>query len=121
MPFIKTYNTGTRRFITIAKVQTFLGVSFYARLNNIHDNLVEAIAKKNYKYISDSFESGLASKILAEMKSAEDGRFKFKIHMPSIKETSTKSKKLRKMLPVRENIWDNNVTKIGLQCNVYFG
>lgn len=25
------------------------------------------------------------------------------------------------MLPVRQSIWDNGVTRIGIQCNVYFG
>ena len=101
LPFIQSYNSGRRRFLTIAKVQTFLGLNFYSRLSIIYDNLVEAIAKKNYKYLSSSFESKLGNQILEEMRSAEDGRFKFKIHTPSVKETSTKTRKLRKMLAIR--------------------
>ena len=41
--------------------------------------------------------------------------------MQSNKLTVPKKRKFFNMLPVRESIWDNGVTRIGIQCNVYFG
>jgi hypothetical protein len=55
LPFIKTYNGPNRNFITSSKIQTFLGFNFYSRLNSIYTNLVEAIGKKDYRYIGTSF------------------------------------------------------------------
>mgnify|MGYP006872374773 CR=1 FL=1 len=57
LPFLYNYNTGTRKFITIAKVHNFLGYNFYSRLNSIYENLVEALAKKNYRYLEVSLEN----------------------------------------------------------------
>lgn len=51
LPFVRSFSTGPKRFITLLKVQTFLGNNFYPRLNTIYGNLVEAIAKRNYQYI----------------------------------------------------------------------
>lgn len=55
LPFIKSYKCPTPNFITTSKIQTFLGSNFYPRLNSIYTNLIEAIAKKNYRYLSTSF------------------------------------------------------------------
>lgn len=30
-------------------------------------------------------------------------------------------KKMEKYLKFRESVWDNEVSKIGITCNVYFG
>ena len=68
LPFLWSYNPGKRKFVTLSRAQVFLGYNFYPRLNNIYINLVEAIAKKNYRYISSIAESKLASKIFEEMK-----------------------------------------------------
>lgn len=57
LPFLYNYNTGPRKFITIAKVHNFLGYNFYSRLNSIYENLVEAFAKKNYRYLEVSLEN----------------------------------------------------------------
>ena len=32
-----------------------------------------------------------------------------------------KAKKLKKILTIRQKIWDNGITRIGINCNVYFG
>lgn len=64
LPFINSFNTGSRRFITLAKVHTFLGINFYSKLNNIYVHLLESFAKKNYRYLSTSLEENLVSKLM---------------------------------------------------------
>ena len=56
LPFLWSYNPYKRKFMTLERAQVFLGYNFYPRLNNIYTNLVEAIAKKNYRYISGNVE-----------------------------------------------------------------
>lgn len=56
LPFIRSYNSGARSFLSIAKVQLFLGGNFYVRLSSIYGNLLEALEKKNYHYIEQSCE-----------------------------------------------------------------
>lgn len=41
--------------------------------------------------------------------------------MPLAKIVLVKPKKFDKVFKRRTGLWDNNVTKIGLTCNVYYG
>ena len=61
---------------------------------------------------------------MKDMKFIEDGRYKIRVHYSdtrfSIKKMANKNK-MKKLLPMRDTVWEDGVTKIGLQCNVYFG
>ena len=41
--------------------------------------------------------------------------------MPKVKIVAPKPKRFDKFTRFRERVWNNGVTKIGLQCRVYFG
>lgn len=64
LPFIENFKPPKRKFITINRVQTFLGTNFYPRLNTIYTNICEAISKKNYRYIDSYFETSFAKTII---------------------------------------------------------
>ena len=63
LPFINNYNPGSKRFVSMSRTQAFLGYNFYPRLNSIYTNLVEAIAKKDYRYLGANLEKSLATKL----------------------------------------------------------
>ena len=52
LPFIRDYNPCKLRFMSISRAETFLGYNFYPRLNVIYNNLVEAVARKDHRYLN---------------------------------------------------------------------
>jgi len=53
--------------------------------------------------------------------SIDENRFKLKLHSPISKVVPPRKKALNNILALRERIWSNGITRIGVQCNVYFG
>lgn len=121
LPFIKSYNPGKRRFVSMSRTQAFLGYNFYPRLNSIYTNLVEAMAKKDYRYLGANLEKTLVSKLFDEMNTMDSTQYNLRLQMPKVKLSPLKPKRFEKFTKFRERVWSNGMTKIGLQCFVYFG
>lgn len=67
LPFIQNFQHPHKPFVTLNRIQTFLGGNFYVRLSTIYGNMVEAISKKNYRYINGCVESAFAKKLISEI------------------------------------------------------
>ena len=121
LPFLQDYNPLYRSFLPVSRTEVFLRASFYPRLNNIYINLLDAISKKNYRYLSANLEASLAAQLLSEMKALDESRLKIRVQSPVVRTAVQRKKKFEKWTGFRERVWSNGVTQIGVQCCVYFG
>ena len=55
------------------------------------------------------------------MNAMDSTQYNLRLQMPKVKISPLKPKRFEKFTKFRERVWSNGMTKIGLQCIVYFG
>jgi hypothetical protein len=79
IPFITSFNSAYKNPLSIKIVKSFLGNTFYSRLNTIYINLLEAFAYQNYVYLSSSLSGELSQLLIKNRNDLSTQGFKIKI------------------------------------------